>query len=315
MFEYFWAIDFAPLMCAILSGISSSVAGTLLFARRQSMTVDAISHMVLPGMVIAFLISGRLSFFHIFWGALVASVVGVWVVDFLSKNFQHDRAAVLGMVFSFWFAIGIFLLEAFVDSRVHFDVTHILFGSLESNYWLDLGYVQEVGLFSVIAHIPMDILVLFILAATTLFLLLVFFKEIVMVSFDYTYARTAVAKAYLVYYAIPIVVAMVVVASFRLVGLIMILGMFVIPPLFASLFSIHLKTRLIIGMIFSVFICIFGYGIAVYIPIYVGNEDFSMNVGGTIVSAGTILLLIIVCIKELLQSFSINYDDPKIDNI
>lgn len=306
MINDFWAIDFAPLLCAILSAVSCTIAGTLLLARNQSMTVDAISHMVLPGMVIAFFISGSISFIGVFWGALVASVLGIWLVEILSKN--HDRGAVLGMVFSFWFALGIFLLEAFVDSRVHFDVTHILFGSLESNYWLDLGYTREVGIIEVLANMPNEIAILIQMVVLISALVAIFYKEVVMVSFDYNYARTVIKKAPIIYYGIPIIITMAIVSSFRIIGLIMILGMFIIPPLFASLFSINLITRIFIGIAFAIFICVVGYGFAVYVPIFAGSPEFSLNVGGTIISFGTALLFIIVGIKELLRFLNRFYD-------
>ena len=303
----FWAVDFGPLVCVLLSAICCNIGGTLLLARDQSMTVDAVSHIVLPGMVVAFLISGDINFFNIFWGALGASLAGIWFVEVLSK--RHDRSAVLGMIFSVWFALGILLLELFVDNRVHFDVNHILFGSLESIYWLGLRGEDKFNLGVAIANMPADIPILLALLGGSMFLFVILYKEIVMVCFNYSYARCHIKYSYFVYYGISVFVTMTIVAAFKIIGLILILGMFIIPPLLASFFSGNLFSRNLLGMAFAVLICIIGYFAAVYVPAYYLGEKFSLNIGGTIVALGAIFSLIIVGVKQVIFSFSKKYDN------
>ncbi len=313
-FSDFWQVDFGPLISALLSALCCNVGGNLLLVRNQSMTVDAVSHMVLPGMVVAFMMSGEINFFNIFWGALGASLSGIWLVEVLSR--RHDRSAVLGMVFSAWFALGILLLELFVDSKVHFDVNHILFGSLESIYWLGLRAGDTFDLSIALANMPADIPILIGILCISMILFMVFYKEILLVSFNYNYARCHVKYSSFLYYGISVFVTMTVVAAFKIIGLIMILGMFIIPPLLASFFSNNLFSRNLLGMVFALFICIAGYSIAVYVPAYYLGEKFSLNVGGTIVSFGAILSLIIVSIKQILFLYSNRYDNTlKISNI
>ena len=297
-FTDFWLIDFAPLLAAILSGICCTLCGNFLLVRGHSMTVDALSHMVLPGMVIAFFIAGSISFFYMFWGALAAALIGTILIELLGRI--QDRNAVMGMVFSVMFAMGILLLEVFVDRRVHFDVTHILFGSLESVYWVGLG-TPDIGVWDLLGYIPSSIAVLIFLVGLISLLIILFYKEILLICFDYEFARCTIKGARLIYYGIPIIITMTVVGAFRLVGLILIVGMFIIPPLIASLFASSIASRIFISCLLSVALCLAGYSIAVYVPIYMLNEGFSLNVGGTIVTTGGVLLFLILLWKQLFR--------------
>lgn len=314
MFNDFWQVDFGPILCAVLSACCCNLGGNLLLVRNQSMTVDAVSHMVLPGMVIAFMMSGEIHFFNIFLGALGASLAGIWFVEVLSK--RHDRAAVLGMVFSAWFALGILLLELFVDSRVHFDVNHILFGSLESIYWLGLRTEGGFNLGVALQNIPIDIPILLGVFCISMLLFTFLYKEILLVSFNYDYARTHIKHSPIIHYGISIFITMTIVAAFKIIGLIMILGMFIVPPLLASFFSNNLFSRTLLGMVIAFFICIIGYSLAVYVPAYFLEEAFSLSVGGTIVSLGVLFSFIILGVKQILLIFGKKYDNSiKISNI
>ena len=261
------------------------------------MTVDAISHMVLPGMVAAFLLFGTVSFLNMFWGAMAAALLGIILIEGLSR--LQDRNAVLGMVFSVFFALGILLLELFVDKRVHLDVMHVLFGSLESVYWRGLGE-EGTSLFSweILKSMPRTLIVLATLFLFLLFCLLLFYKEIVLASFDGQYAMLQLPATRWMDYGLSLVVTFTVVAAFKLVGLILIVGMFVIPPLMASFITRRLPSRFLVSGILSVLLCVLGYGLAVYVPAILVGVEFSFNVGGTIVFLGALATFIIVLVRK-----------------
>lgn len=294
----FWLIDFAPLTAALLSSLCCCLPGNLLVLRRQSMMVDAISHIVLPGMVVAFLIFGTVSFVNMFWGAMVAAILGIMLIETLSRI--HDSGAVIGMVFSVFFAAGVLLLELFVDTRVHLDVMHILFGSIESVYWAGLG--EGRGFFSplVLAAAPTELLILMVLLLFLVFCLTLLYKEMVLVSFDSLFAHTQRVAPRWMGYGLSTLVTLTVVAAFKLVGLILIVGMFIIPPVLAAAVTRRLHTRILMSLIMAAGLCIFGYGLAVYVPPLLGAE-FSLNVGGTIVAFGALTTFILLLFK---RSFS-----------
>ena len=302
MLENFWRVDFAPLVAAILSAICCCLPGNLLLARGQSMTTDAISHIVLPGMVLAFLFTGSLSFGVMFWGALLVSFPAILLIEYLGR-FQN-RDAVLGMVFCVFFALGVLLLEIFVDRRVHFDVRHVLFGSLESVYWQGLGEGAG-GFFSaeVRRHVPPVIVNLLVLLAFQTAIWVLAYKEILAVHFDPTHARLhwgGRLGVTVIYYGLPVLSAMTIVMVFRMVGLILIVGMFIIPPLLASFFTKSLIARMRLSLLFAVLLCVSGYFFAVFLPVLLGG-DISLNIGGSIVTLGAFLCFIMTLIKQFKQ--------------
>lgn len=292
----FLLIDLAPLSAAILSSLCCALCGNFLVLRGQSMTVDAISHIVLPGMVVSYLLSGVVSFLYMFWGAMAAAILGILAIEALGR--LHDRGAVLGMVFSLFFALGILLLELFVDNRVHLDVMHILFGSLESVYWRGLG--EETAFVPLLRAIPTTLV---LLGGGLVFLLLclfLFYKELVLASFDSSYARTQLAGIRWLDYGLALVVTFTIIAAFRLVGLILIVGMFVIPPLIASFIARSLPARILAGCGVAVMLCLLGYGVAVYLPFYLVGPELSFNLGGTIVSLAALITFMVLFIRRTL---------------
>ena len=295
----FWRIDFAPLLAACLSALCCCLPGNILLARGQSMTTDAISHIVLPGMVAAFLLSGRLSFGVMFWGALLICLPAILLIEWLGR--RQNREAVLGMVFCTFFALGILMLELFVDRRVHFDVQHILYGSLESVYWPGLGE-QPFSLFSapMIANAPEVLVNLLVLLGFLIAIFSIAYKEILAANFDPIHTRIHWARpvgAAIIYYGLPVITTMTIVAVFRMVGLILIVGMFIIPPLMASFFVKRLSRRIQLSMVMAVLLCVAGYGLAVYGPVLLGH-NISLNVGGSIVVLGTLLCFILMLRKQ-----------------
>lgn len=295
----FWRIDFAPLLAACLSALCCCLPGNVLLVRGQSMTTDAISHIVLPGMVAAFLVSGRLSFGFMLGGALLVCLLASLVIEWLGR--RQNRDAVLGMVFCTFFAFGILMLELFVDRRVHFDVQHILFGSLESVYWPGLG--EGAAPFfagQILGAAPPALVNLLVLFGFLVALFGIAYKEILALNFDFVHARVHWARptgATLIYYGLPVVTTMTIVVVFRLVGLILIVGMFIIPPLMASFFTKRMSRRILLSMGLAVWLCCTGYGCAVYGPVLLGHT-ISLNVGGSIVVLGTFVCLVLMLWKH-----------------
>lgn len=290
----FLLIDLAPLLAAILSSLCCALCGNFLVLRGQSMMVDAISHIVLPGMVVAYLLSGLVSFFYMFWGAMAAAILGILVIEALSRF--HDRGAVLGMVFSLFFALGILLLELFVDNRVHLDVQHILFGSLEAVYWSGLGEGASIGL--LLQSLPINLVLLGSLLIFLLLCLFLFYKELVLVSFDSKYARSQFAHIRWLDYGFALVITFIIISAFRLVGLILIVGMFVIPPLIASFIAHRLPTRILVSCVMAIVLCLLGYGVAVYLPFHLVGAELSFNLGGSIVSLAALVAFVVLFVKK-----------------
>ena len=107
-----WNInDFHIITVGVLCAMACALPGTFLLLRRMSMMGDAISHAVLPGLAIAFLVSGSRTSWGMFFGAAVAGVLTALFTQWITKFGKVERGAAMGIVFTTLFAIGLLIIE------------------------------------------------------------------------------------------------------------------------------------------------------------------------------------------------------------
>ena len=133
----FVQLSLTPILIGILAAIACALPGNFLILRRQALIGDAISHVVLPGIVVAFLLTGAVAAVPMLIGAGLAAVVAVILIEAIKRLGRIEPGAAMGVVFTSLFAGGVLLLEQSDTSGVHLDVEHALMGNLESLIWLD----------------------------------------------------------------------------------------------------------------------------------------------------------------------------------
>src|SRR6056297_1602977 len=133
----FVQFSLTPILIGIFAAIACALPGNFLILRRQALIGDAISHVVLPGIVVAFLITGTVTAWPMMIGAAVASLVAVLLIEAIRRLGGIEPGAAMGVVFTTMFAGGVVLLELSDTSSVHLDVQHALYGNLESLIWLE----------------------------------------------------------------------------------------------------------------------------------------------------------------------------------
>lgn len=218
-----WTISIAAaanLTCALL--------GCYLLLRRMSLLGDALSHAVLPGVVLGFWISGSTSSAWIFIAAIGSGLLATFLIQSLHGLGQVAEDASMGVVFTSLFALGVVMLVK-VGARVDLDVDCVLFGLIDYA-WLNtrplLGH-----------EVPRDLVSLVgVLVATLLFIGLLW-KELKLVSFD---ARLATSMGYssaLLHYLLMGMVAQATVAGFYAVGLVLVVAMLIVPAATGHLLS------------------------------------------------------------------------------
>ena len=124
-----------PILIGVFSAVACALRGNFLVRRRQALIGDAISHVVLPGIVVAFLITGVISAIPMLLGAAGAAVVAVIVIEAVKRLGKIEPGAAMGVVFTSMFAAGVLILEQTDTSNFHIDVDHALLGNLESLIW------------------------------------------------------------------------------------------------------------------------------------------------------------------------------------
>lgn len=243
-----WAIATAAVVAA-----GCALVGTLLVVRRMSLLGDAISHAVLPGIVVAVLAGGRPGGLLLLVGAVVAAVVTVSLVQFLRREGGLADDAGTGVVFTTLFAFGVVLVTA-AASRIDLDPGCILYGILE------LVPFDTVAIAGV--EMPRAFLTgVIVLVAVTLGLVVTWRVQL-FTAFDIDAARAVGVPVGAVTAGLLAATALVTVASFEAVGAILVVAMLVVPAATAELLVRRLHTMAALAMLVGVVAAAIGYLVA-----------------------------------------------------
>jgi len=285
----FLQLSLVPLLVGTLACIACALPGNFLVLRRQSLIGDAVSHVVLPGIVAAFLVTGTVAAGAMLFGAAAAAVVAVVLIEFVRRVGRIEPGAAMGVVFTTMFAAGVLLLEQSDTSGVHLDVEHALYGNLESLVWFAAegwhSLLDPVALADLPPALPR-------LAVVTLgigLFTLVAWKELVLSTFDPGFAESVGARPGLAGFALVIVVAVAAVAAFDAVGSIIVIAMFICPPAAARLMTDRLCPQIAWSIGFAVVSGVAGYVLAGYGPLWFGF-DASVSAAGMIATVAGLLL-------------------------
>lgn len=295
MMSSFWhefiSLDLPPILTALFSSLSCALIGNYLVLRRQSLMGDAISHAVLPGIVLAFLISGTRSSFAVFIGASIAGICSALLIEVIRKIGQVETGASMGVVFSIFFALGVLLMEQAAANNIDLDADCLLHGQLETIFWLPPENIFEIIRLSTLSQLPNEVFVsLAVFVFISIFIIL-FYKELKLFSFDEALAKTLGFNPSVLYYVFISLTAFSVVAAFKAVGSILVIAMIICPATTARLFTDKLKTQIFLSMLFTIIATIAGYVCGAFMPIWFGFEN-SINTAGMIsVISGLLLLM------------------------
>lgn len=266
------------LLTASLVGLSCGFVGTLLILRRMAMMADAISHTMLLGIVAAFLVTRELSGIHMLIGAVAAGLLTAVLVQwFQSRGVQQDAS--IGVVFTTLFAIGVILI-ATQAGNAHLDVKHALMGEITFVPW------NKVALPG-IGEIPEATLILVIVLIVVAAVIVAFYKEWKITSFDPALAASIGIPVTLMHYVFMSLVSITTVASFDAVGAIMVVAMLITPAAAAYLWTDRLSLMMGLSGIFGVAAAVAGYYMAVWL-------DTSIS-GSMAFATGIVFLFSFVC--------------------
>jgi manganese/zinc/iron transport system permease protein len=269
---------------ALVAG-SSALLGSFLVLRKMAMLGDAISHAVLPGIVIAFLVAGQRDSLGLLIGAAGSGLLATFLIELLHRKARLQEDAAIGISFTWLFAIGVLLISAFTGQ-------------------VDLD--QECVLYGEIAYVPLDIVsfagglirgprALFI--STGLFLITVLyvigsFKGLKLLSFNEDYAKSLGIKTQAWHFSFMAMVSLVTVLSFEIVGAILIVAFLVVPAATAFLWTRSLIPMLILALIFGVVSSFGGYFLA---------AQLDASIAGAMVCIAGSLMFVTATLKPWLE--------------
>ena len=285
----FVQLSLPPIVIGMLASIACALPGNFLVLRRQALIGDAISHVVLPGIVAAFLVTGTVSAWPMMVGAAAAAILAVVLIEAVRRLGRIEPGAAMGVVFTTLFAGGVLLLELSDTSQVHLDVEHALYGNLESLIWFDATGWGSLTDWAALQELPPQVLRLAIVAAAMVVFVVVLWKELAISTFDPVFAVSVGIRGGAVGFALVVATAIAAVAAFDAVGSIIVIAMFICPPATARLLTDRLVAQVLWSVALAAFAAVAGYVLAGYGPGWFGSPH-ALSAAGTIATVSGLML-------------------------
>ena len=221
----------AALITSILVGVMSGVIGSFIILRGLSLMGDAISHAVLPGVAVAYMLG-----INLLLGASIFGILAAMLIGYVASHSKLKNDTAIGIVFSAFYALGFVLISlAESSSNLH----HILFGN-------------------VLAVSDRDLITTTCVLIAVILFIVIFYKELLITSFDETFARTYGLRTQMVHYALMLMLTLVTVSSLQTVGIILVVAMLITPAATAFLGTNKLHWMLVDSAIFGALASLIG---------------------------------------------------------
>jgi len=265
-------LDTWIVLTGALTAMACAVPGVFLLLNKQSMLGDAISHAVLPGLAIGFLVSGSRDPLPMFIGAVLAGLFTGVVSGVIERRGRVEAGASLGVVFCSLFALGLILIRLAAD-HVDLDPGCVLYGALE------LAVIDS-------ATVPRIVWQSGAILLLNLFLAAAFFKELQVVAFDPRFAKASGIPSGLIQQGLTVATALTTVVAFESVGSILVIAMLIVPGASAMLLSRSVSGVLIWSLIVAISSAVLGHVLAIsvgpaWLGLLTGRQDL-----GALSSAG-----------------------------
>lgn len=239
---------------AALTAAACALPGTFLVLRRMAMLSDAISHSILPGIVLAFFLTRDLASPLLLLGATATGVLTVLAVETLLRTRRLRQDAAIGLTFPVFFSLGVILISRYAGN-VHLDTDAVLLGELAFAPF-DRVLVGGVDLG------PRALWLAGSAAAVNLAFVVALFKELKIATFDAALAGALGLSPVIVHYALTTVVSLTAVAAFDAVGSVLVVALMIAPPATAHLLTSRLSAMLALSVAIGAGSAVAGYWVA-----------------------------------------------------
>ena len=242
------------LVSAVVIGAVAGILGCFIILRGMSLMGDAISHAVLPGVALSFILG-----INFFIGALVFGLLASFLIAFVNQNSTIKGDTAIGISFSSFLALGIILISVAKSST---DLFHILFGNILA--------VQDI-----------DLLITLVVSVIVVVVILAYFKELQVTSFDPVFAQSTGMNVQFYHYLLMFLLALVSITAMQSVGTVV--ALLITSAATAYLYSNRLKTMLILAATFGSLSSVLGLVI---------GYTFNIAIGSTIVLTAAALFVV-----------------------
>lgn len=281
--------DFLVILNALTIGISCALLGVFLILKKNVMIGDAISHSVLPGIVLAYIVTTNFNSVFMLIGAAVFGVFTTLIIEFLYKKLKLQEDASIGITFTWLFAVGVIMISMFTESNTDLDQECVLYGDLGTTF-LEKIYI---GKYLVGTHSFWKIFPVFVLIILTY---LFGFKGLKIISFNVDYAISKGINVNAWNIAFMTLVSLTTVMSFESVGAVLVIGFIVLPGATAYLISNKLLMMIYLSVAIVISTVLIGFLASIY---------FDVNIGSSIVVVNGFLFFLVMLGKRLMLKLKI----------
>ncbi len=266
----FLRIDSAAMLTAVCCAASCALLGSFLLLRRLSLLGDAISHSVLPGLVIAFVVTGTRSPVPMFVGGALAGLAAALAVEAIKRLGRLDGGTAMAVVFPVAFAAGVVMLRvAEQRGAVDLDPDCVLYGELSRILWATPPGVSPWSAEG-LGALPRELVTSACVLAVAAAFLRLCWKELAVCTFDPLFAGVAGLRPGWMHAGLMALVAAAVVASFEAVGSILVIAMLICPPATARMLTDRLATQVWLSAVLAAAGAVAGYVLAGFGPGWLG---------------------------------------------
>lgn len=243
-FQYPFAIR--ALLASSMVGVMCGILGAFIVLRNMALIGDALSHAILPGVVVGFLVAGY-SILGFFTGSVIAGLIAAVLITWIQRNVSTQEDAAIGIVFTSMFALGVMGISWLTHQEgVHLDLKDFLFGNV-------LGISNE------------DLWLTFSVMIFTIVCVVAFYRFLFITTFESIVARTLGFSVRTIHYFLMLLLSFAVVASLQSVGVILVVAMLITPASTAYLLTQRLSTMVWISGLVGFLSAVLGLLVAVFL--------------------------------------------------
>lgn len=262
----------------LLTAIACVILGVFLFLRNLSMMTDAMSHTILLGIVIGFLIAQNLQTPLFVIGGVIVGVLSSWLINALKNTKKVNEDAAIGVVFPLLFGTAVILLTIFAKN-VHLDLDAVLLGEV---IFAPLSRFTILGI-----SLPIALWWMLLSVVVNSCCITLFYKELKVSSFDPVFATLSGFTLGILQYGLMTLVSFTAVVAFDAVGSILVIALMIGPVMSARLLADNVGEVIVASLNIALITCILGYALAIYLDV---------SIAGMIAAVIGATFLLVVCI-------------------
>lgn len=265
------------LLITSVTSIACVIPGNFLILRGTALISDALSHAILFGIVVTFLIVQNINSPFIFFGAILAGVATVSITELLTKTGKLNQDAAIGLTFPFLFSVAVILINLFANN-VHLDTDAVLIGELAFAPFQNLYvYNYNCG--------PIALWNMSAIACLNIATIRYFYKELQITTFDTIYAQTIGYKPRFFHYILMLLTSITIIQAFYITGTILVISFIITPAATAYLLTKKLHEMIILSCLLAIIAVLAGFLCA---------HILNTSISGSIALANGLLFLLVM---------------------